>query len=606
LSRVPRPADITRAPRSEAGADRLASGPAQWIGHAAGLCAITVLAATVFLFHLGSYGLWEPDEARYAEIAREMLASRDFILPHLNYVPYVEKPPLLYWLTAASFAIGGETDFTARLAPAVAAIAGVIATYLFVARVFDNRRALLAGAILATAPLYAVMGQVLTTDMLLTTLVTIALFAFYLAWREGSDRGRRWWWLFCIAMALGTLAKGPVAIVLPASAAIAFVLWKRRSRNLSPGPSLKDGEGSQTPGAIVAGSPFPSLGKGVRGLGSGALLTLAIAAPWFLIVTWREPDFASFYFVGEHLRRFFEPDFSHGEPFYFYVPVIILGFLPWSILAPIAGSTATANRDARDFCLIAALVIFGFFSLASGKLIPYVLPAFPPLAVVIADATIAAAGARARRFAPAAMVVLGLLGTAALVVAIAAPVIRTPYALAVRPALLADAMIMIASSAMVGAMRARGRTQAAPAIVVLMMAIALLAGSYARLEAEPLRSYARLSRAIADKAPDATLICYRRYVQGLPYYTRRRVILVGAPTELRFGMEHSADAASWFFTSDDDLIRLWSAPRSKSTVLVIDEPDLERLQPRLGKFVLIAAEGQKRAILHLGDQVGSN
>ncbi len=595
---MPRPADITSAPTSEAGADRLASGPAQWPGRAAGLCAITVLAATIFLFHLGSYGLWEPDEARYAEIAREMLASRDFILPHLNYVPYVEKPPLLYWLTAASFAIGGETDFTARLAPAVAAIAGVIATYLFVARLFDPRRALLAGAILATAPLYAVMGQVLTTDMLLTTLVTIALFAFYLAWREGSDRGTRWWWLFCIAMALGTLTKGPVAIVLPSSTAIAFVLWKRVRR-----PPAEPEHGT----ASSSGSPLPSLGKGARGLGSGALLTLAIAAPWFLIVTWREPDFASFYFVGEHLRRFFEPDFSHGEPFYFYLPVIVLGLLPWSILVPIAGSTATANRDARDFCLIAALVIFGFFSLASGKLIPYVLPAFPPLAVVIADATISASGAApARRFAPAAMVVLGLIGTVALVVAIAAPVIRTPYALAVRPALLAEAIILIAGGAMVGALRTRGRPQAAPAIVVLTMAIALLAGSYARLEAEPLRSYARLSRAIAAQAPDATLICYRRYVQGLPYYTHRRVILVGAPTELRFGMEHSADAASWFFTSDDDLISLWSAPRSKLTVLVIDEPDLERLQPRLGKFVLIAAEGQKRAILHHGDQVGSN
>jgi len=554
-------------------------------GRAASLGAVIALAATLFLFHLGTYGLWEPDEARYAEIAREMLAAHDFVVPHLNYVPYVEKPPLLYWLTACSFAIGGLSEFAARLAPAAAALTTVLATWLFAARVFDYRRAMLAGAMLATAPLFAVMAQVLTTDMLLTSFVTVSLAAFFLAWSEGGS----WRWLLYVAMALGTLTKGPVAIVLPVCAGSGFLLWQ--------------------------GSPFPSLGKGVRGLGfrraltrfhplSGFLLTFAIAAPWFLIVSWREPGFAGFYFVGEHLHRFLKPNFEHAQALYFYFPVLILGFLPWSILAPFGRWKASANRGARDFCLIAAAVIFGFFSLASSKLIPYILPAFPPLAIAIADSVISSEehARGARRFAIAAMIALALIGVPMLAAPFAG--LSAPYLSMVRSALLAAGLIAIAGGAMAGLSIARGRVDAAPPLVVLTMAAALIAGSYGRLEAEPLRSYAGLCRSIAARAPGATLISYHRYVQSLPFYNRRRVIMAGAPSELNFGMEHSGDAANWFLATDDELFRRWDAPGPK--VLVIDESDLERLRPRLGNFTTIASEDRKRAILRAEEQVGNH
>ncbi|MFZ0889895.1 MAG: hypothetical protein WA005_15725, partial [Candidatus Binataceae bacterium] len=130
---------------------------------------------------------------------------------------------------------------------------------------------------------------------------------------------------------------------------------------------------------------------------------------------------------------------------------------------------------------------------------------------------------------------------------------------------------------------------------VLTMAGGMLAASFARIEAEPLRSYAALSREVASKAPGATLICYHRYVQSLAFYATRRVVLVGSPSELRYGRDHAADSAGYFLSTDDDLMRLWSAPGTK--VLVLDEPDLERLRPRLGGFVVIASESKKRAIL---------
>ena len=184
------------------------------------------LASAVFFFHLGSYGLWEPDEARYAEIAREMLAARNFIVPHLNYVAYIEKPPLLYWLGAMWMALFGVNEFAARLTPALAALAGVAMTWLFVRRTMGRGRALLAGAILTTSTLYAVMAQVLTTDMLLAAAITVALFALYLHWSEGG----RWCWLGYAAIAMGLLAKGPVAAAIPILALAIFLWWQGELR----------------------------------------------------------------------------------------------------------------------------------------------------------------------------------------------------------------------------------------------------------------------------------------------------------------------------------------------------------------------------------------
>ncbi|MGH8012029.1 MAG: ArnT family glycosyltransferase, partial [Candidatus Binataceae bacterium] len=259
------------------------------------------LGGLIFFYNLGAYGLWEPDEARYAEIAREMLATHNFIVPHLNYVDYVEKPPLLYWLTAASMRLFGLNEFAARLPDAIAAMAGLIATFFFTLKAFDRRRALMAGVILATSGLYVVMAQVLTTDMLLTALLTVALFALFLHWRKGGA----WCWLMYAAMGLAILAKGPVGAAIPLLVGLVFLWWER---------DLK--------GAIRRFHIIP-----------GILLTAAISLPWFVAITARVPGYFAFYLIGENVLRFLQPGYSHSEPFYYYVPVIALGMLPWTLLA---------------------------------------------------------------------------------------------------------------------------------------------------------------------------------------------------------------------------------------------------------------------------------
>jgi 4-amino-4-deoxy-L-arabinose transferase-like glycosyltransferase len=535
--------------------------------------AIVALSFAVCMFHLGSFGLWEPDEARYAEIAREMLQSGNLLVPHLNYVAYVEKPPLLYWLTALSFWIFGVSEFAARLPVALSAIAGILATYLFALRAFGRRHAILAAAILATTPLYALMAQVLTTDMMLTALVTIATFALYLHWVEGG----RWCWIAYVAMGLAVMTKGPVGAAIPI---LSVLLWLALNRELG--------------GAIAKFRAIP-----------GLLLTLLIAAPWFVAITIREPGFVNFYFVGEHLRRAFQTDYSHNEAFYFYVPVLAVGLLPWSLLVPFLTWRAARRNPARSFCIVAAGFTVVAFSCASAKLIPYILPAVPPLAVLIADGLVScawpAADSRAAIRSPDSRILiesgpmLALLGAGVIVAAIAAPQIRTPYVMAARPAMYAIGAILMAGGAAATAMFVARRNPAGLAAIVVTLALTLITGGWARLETEPMRSYAVLSRAIAETAPDAGIICYHRYVQSLAFYNRRRVVLVGGRTELDFGSRLDPDAREWFLNSDEQMLRRWDQPGR--VVIVLDAGDLARMKERLGDFDVIAIEGRKRAII---------
>jgi 4-amino-4-deoxy-L-arabinose transferase-like glycosyltransferase len=553
----PRPDDVTVAPALIA----------------AGFAGVIGLAAFLFFFHLGTYGLWEPDEARYAEIAREMLASRNFIVPHLNYVPYIEKPPLLYWLTALAMSLMGVNEFAARFVNAFAALYGVAATCWFVTKAFDARRAIVAGAVLSTSAIYAVMAQVLTTDMLLTALMTTALYAVFLHWRDGG----RWCWVAYVAMGLAALTKGPVGVAIPVFVT-AILLW--RSGELR--------------GAIRRFHAIP-----------GFILTTAIAAPWFVAITIREPGFFDFYFIGEHFRRFFDANYSHDQPIYYYVPIITGGFVPWTLVVPLIPWRSLTPNPARRFCLIAGGTVFVLFSLSSAKLVPYILPAIPPLAIVIADGLVTLIDGRtaadAQRLA-ALGPLLGVAGAVAIGIAMYAAEFRAPYPMMVRPALdTAGAIFVIGGIACFVPFWAR-RGAKGLAIFIVTAGAALITVSYGRLMAEPIRSYARLARTIERLQPNARLVCYPRYVQSLPFYSRRRVIIVGARTELTFGSEHDPDAAEYFFIRRADLLKLWNDPRP--TVFVVDRFILAQLRQLIGPYKVIASDPKKVAIMRV-DAAGS-
>ena len=547
------------------------------IGPAAFLAAEAIfgLAAFLFFFHLGQYGLWDPDEGRYAEISREMLASGNFIIPHLNYVPYIEKPPLLYWLNALAMHAFGVNEFAARLVNALSALYVVGVVYYFTQHVFDRRRALLAALILATSVLYAVMAQLVTTDLLLTAALTTALFAGFLQWRDGGC----WRWLFYAAIGCGMLVKGPVGIVLPLIVVLLFCWWEGHIRCL-----------------ISRFKPF-----------SGLLLTAVIAVPWFIAIMLREPGFFDFYFVGEHVRRFFQPSYSHNQPIYFYVPIVTAGMLPWTLMVPLLPWRRLAPHPARRFCLISAGTIFILFSVASAKLVPYVIPMLPLIAIVIADRLAAAIGLASpgtlRQVEPlrisvlsVAAVALAISGAVFLVVAAWAPHLRSANPMLVRPALYAGGVILIIGGIFSAAAFRLEWGLVGLNAFALSGAALIVVISYGRLMAEPARSYAALARTIEQRAPHGILVCYPRYIQSLPFYCRRRVILVGARTELAYGADHSADASKYFFAGREDLLHLWT--ETPTMVLIIDRSALPSIQSNLEPFEVIASDMKKLALVH--------
>jgi len=314
----------------------------------------------LFFGRLGVPGLTDPDEGRYAEIAREMLVTGDYLTPHLNFLPYLEKPPLVYWLTAGSLKIGGLNEWAARAIPALSAIGGVLAVFWLANILWGARTAFLAGMITATSSGYFLLARLLTLDMSLTCFMTWGISLAYVALRNQAHHFLPWAYL---ALGLAVLTKGPVGLVLPA---LIFFVWFAAEKQWGR----------------------------IRQLWhwGGALLLGTVVLPWYILVGWRNPDFWSYFFLHENLQRFLAPQVHAGQPWYFYIGVLAAGFLPWIFFLPWAWKASVPEspspEDSRDrkFLIIWFIVIFLFFSLARSKLFPYLLPGLPPVALLVARA----------------------------------------------------------------------------------------------------------------------------------------------------------------------------------------------------------------------------
>ena len=185
---------------------------------------ILIAFAVLYFWQLGGAGLMNPDEGRYAEIPREMIESGDYFTLHLNYVNYFEKPPLHYWLTAASFLIFGQNEFAARFTPALMGFLTIFMTW-FTARKFEGEDvANLSAIILGTSALFFAIARINIIDMTLSFFLTLALFSFYIFYKENR---KRWLYIFYAALAFATLAKGLIGVVLPAGVIFCFMLFTR-------------------------------------------------------------------------------------------------------------------------------------------------------------------------------------------------------------------------------------------------------------------------------------------------------------------------------------------------------------------------------------------
>jgi 4-amino-4-deoxy-L-arabinose transferase-like glycosyltransferase len=319
---------------------------------------VLCVVSGALLYPCLSFFLFEPDEGRYAQIPREMLMRGDWIVPTLQGEPYLDKPPLFYWLVMGAFQLFGFHDWAARLIPALAVQGCILMTYFFGRRLLGERPAFWGALALALAPGFVGMGRLLVLDGMLTFWVTLSIFSALRAVESGTLR-RGWWLLAALACGLGVLTKGPVAIVL-----LLPPLWLYLRLAMRPA----------------------RIGRGGWILFAGVVLTVAL--PWYIAVCARLPEFARHFLLVHNVQRYVQP-FDHDRPVWFYIPVLFAGLLPWALLAIpfvrflVSDDEAPKRSPALGYLLLTAAWCLVFFSLAGSKLPTYILPAFPPLALAL-------------------------------------------------------------------------------------------------------------------------------------------------------------------------------------------------------------------------------
>jgi 4-amino-4-deoxy-L-arabinose transferase-like glycosyltransferase len=348
-----------------------AAGALRWRALArlvlAALGAFVVLAATAWV-----RPLMLPDEGRYVGVAWEMLRSGDWLTPTLNGLPFFHKPPLFYWITAGAVGLFGPGDLAARAAPLFGAWLAAMALHGFLLRWAGSRVAWLALVALLAQPLFLLGGQFANLDMLVAGCISATVLALAdaaLAFEAGLPHRRARLAAYAFA-ALGLLAKGLIGAVIPVLVIGTWLLLRGRWRSLLALWSW-----------------------------AGLVLFALIAAPWFVAMQLRFPDFLDYFFVVQHFKRFAASGFNNVQPFWFYPAALALLSLPW--LPWFAARPGAAQRSpARLLMTVWALVVVLFFSWPQSKLIGYVLPAVPPLAALLAEGFVvfAARSAHARRW----------------------------------------------------------------------------------------------------------------------------------------------------------------------------------------------------------------
>lgn len=509
-----------------------------------------LFAAAVSILYFSSLGtipLLEPDEGRYAEIPREMLASGDFVTPRLNGVAYLEKPPLFYWGTALSMKIFGRTEFGARFFTAAVSVAGILLTFWMGSVLSGPRTGLFSAIVLATSVYYYVVGRLNTLDVTLAVTLLLAIFPAYL-YLSGKRAGRGYLVLsYCFA-GLAFLTKGLVGVVFPAAILLGWLAVSRRHREVGKAVSLP-----------------------------GLALFLAVTLPWLLLVQSRNPDFFWFFFVHEQLLRYTTTIHHHPGPFWYFLPVIAGGFLPWigfvhrAAVAARGSSSEYFEREDRLFLLTWVLFVLVFFSVSRSKLVTYVAPIIPPLAVLFGRAleiwSSREKGIERCRFPLALSAVMAFCLLWAPSFFRGRTVSQTEWA--ALTALPASLILLW------GAVPLFARRLGGDRIVLLsFLLLALFFTSVNRPAAVLLgdrKSVKHLAAVLAASIrPGDVVAQYGTYRQGIAFYARCRTVQVENGDELEFGAARAPDRDRWFI----DLGRFLELWNSKTRVFCVLKRDM--------------------------------
>ena len=508
------------------------------------LLLLALAFGALYFFRLGSHPLSNPDEGRNAEIAREMLASGDWITPRLNGVNYFEKPPLVYWATALSEKLFGLNEWAVRAVPALFALGGVLLTYGAARRLHGREAGVIAAIVLGTSLLWFALGHIPILDMAVSVFMAAALFCFLLGVQEAPGARRRWLFHGLYAsMALATLAKGLIGFLVTGAVMLLWLLVFNQWKRLRP-----------------------------LHLPTGAILFLAIAAPWHVLAALHNETWAPRYFVYEHFERFLTPAASRPGPWHYFGWIVIAGLIPWTgflwpaVRDALRGGWARRQENAPAWFLVtwAAFVLF-FFSISKSKLPPYILPIFPALAVLIGAWLARVLEERAVPRLRVGLGVFSFLG-GLLAVAVVAVVLRPAVvkldpavAVALRPAALAMAAALIGGGILAPWLAKTRGVRAGLIGVTATAAAFLVALQYAAPHISKPGTKALAEIVVARAGPADRVLHYHEFFHDFTFYARRVVDTVAFKGELELE-EDAAARASGRFMDEGAFRALWASP----------------------------------------------
>ena len=517
---------------------------------------LIIAVAVIWFSNLEYRILIKPDEGRYAEIPREMVASGDWTTPRLNDIKYFEKPPLQYWATAAAYEVFGEHQWTSRLWAGLTGFFGIFLVWFAGLRLFGREAAAYAAMLLGSSLLYVLIGHVNTLDMGVTFFISLGIFAFLIAQNEGETKSQRNWMLWAWAgMALAVLSKGLMGLILPGTAIFIYCIVQR---------------------------DFSVL-KRMHWL-SGLAVFFLISAPWFYFVMKANPEFFDKFFIYEHFTRFTTKQHGRYQPWYYFVPILLSGMLPWTLLMlDTLWRTWRTNVlpakvfNAARFLLIWSVFIYLFFTASGSKLPSYLLPIFPALALLMGK-RIAEMSSQTllKQIAPVILFVFALLVLALNVGKLAdTPLQKELYPQYTSWLVVASLTLLAGLLVSMWLLRREKKMIAVATLAISSLLFGQIGLSgYNVLASE--RSAKHIAAAIAPQLKTGVpFYSVLDYEQTLPFYLKRTFTLVQYQDEMGFGL--GQEPQRWIPTVEE-FAPVWAAQTEAYAIIrVHDFPRMQQL-----------------------------